>query len=160
MNLAESITKKIEAIALARAKLRSMHSVLSYGLSFAPKLQRVGSIHISGSDQPTPDPSLAPHMIKTLCAKFRKQNHPNVTHFYLLGPLFCITFYFRFRPILIFCMTSDLSRSNKRVLGYRYIRMCGTSSNSRGFSGCTPPASSLAAQRGRCFTPAFNYCYS
>jgi len=36
-----------------------MHSELSYGLSFAPKLQRVGtgSIHIPGWDQPTPDPS-------------------------------------------------------------------------------------------------------
>ena len=36
-----------------------MHSELSYGLSFAPKLQRVGGIHISGSDQPTPDPSFS-----------------------------------------------------------------------------------------------------
>ena len=36
-----------------------MHSELSYGLSFAPKLQRVGVIHISGSDQPTPDPSFS-----------------------------------------------------------------------------------------------------
>ena len=26
----------------------------------------------------------------------------------------------------------------------RRIRMCGMSSNSRGFSGCTPPASKLA----------------
>jgi len=36
-----------------------MHSELSYGLSFAPKLQRVGTIHLSGSDQPTPDPSFS-----------------------------------------------------------------------------------------------------
>ena len=58
MNLAESITKSSK-LALTRAKLRSMHSELSYGLSFAPKLQLVGSIHISGSDQPTPDPSFS-----------------------------------------------------------------------------------------------------
>ena len=32
-----------------------MHSELSYGLSIAPKLQRVGSIHFPGWDQPTPD---------------------------------------------------------------------------------------------------------
>ena len=37
-----------------------MHSELSYGLSIAPKLQRVGSIHIQGWDQPTPDPSFSP----------------------------------------------------------------------------------------------------
>jgi len=36
-----------------------MHSELSYGLSFASKLQRVGSIHIPGWDQPTPDPSFS-----------------------------------------------------------------------------------------------------
>ena len=36
-----------------------MHSELSYGLSFAPKLQRVRSIHLSGSHQPTPDPSFS-----------------------------------------------------------------------------------------------------
>ena len=51
--------KKSKLLALTRAKLRSMHSELSYGLSFAPKLQRVGVIHISGSDQPTPDPSFS-----------------------------------------------------------------------------------------------------
>ena len=37
-----------------------MHSELSYGVSIAPKLQRVGSIHIPGWDQPTPDPSFSP----------------------------------------------------------------------------------------------------
>ena len=31
-----------------------MHSELSYGLSFAPKLQRVLGIDLSGSHQPTP----------------------------------------------------------------------------------------------------------
>ena len=36
-----------------------MHSELSYGLSIAPKLQRVGSIHFPGWDQPTPDPSFS-----------------------------------------------------------------------------------------------------
>ena len=36
-----------------------MHSELSYGLLIAPKLQRVGSIHIPGWDQPTPDPSFS-----------------------------------------------------------------------------------------------------
>ena len=46
-------------LALTRAKLRSMHSELSYGLSIAPKLQRVGSIHFPGWDQPTPDPSFS-----------------------------------------------------------------------------------------------------
>ena len=44
MSLAESIIKNSK-LALTRAKLRSMHSELSYGLSFAPKLQRVGGIH-------------------------------------------------------------------------------------------------------------------
>ena len=38
-----------------------MHSELSYGLSIAPKLQRVGSIHFPGWDQPAPDPSFS-HM--------------------------------------------------------------------------------------------------
>jgi len=52
-------SQKNSKLALTRAKLRSMHSELSYGLSFAPKLQRVGGIHISGSDQPTPDPSFS-----------------------------------------------------------------------------------------------------
>ena len=42
-----------------------MHSELSYGLSIAPKLQRVGSIHILGWDQPTPDPSFS--LIHVLC---------------------------------------------------------------------------------------------
>jgi len=37
-----------------------MHSEFSYDLSIAPKLQRVGSIHIPGWDQPTPDPSFSP----------------------------------------------------------------------------------------------------
>jgi len=36
-----------------------MHSELSYGLSFAPKLQRVATIDLSGSHQPTPDPSFS-----------------------------------------------------------------------------------------------------
>jgi len=36
-----------------------MHSELSYGLSFAPKLQRVAVIDLSGSHQPTPDPSFS-----------------------------------------------------------------------------------------------------
>jgi len=37
-----------------------MHSELSYGLSIAPKLQRVGiSIHFPSWDQPTPDPSFS-----------------------------------------------------------------------------------------------------
>jgi len=58
VNLAESILKNSK-LALTCAKLRSMHTELSYGLSFAPKLQRVGGIHISGSDQPTPDPSFS-----------------------------------------------------------------------------------------------------
>jgi len=52
-------SQKNSKLALTRAKLRSMHSELSYGLSIAPKLQRVGSIHISGWDQPTPDPSFS-----------------------------------------------------------------------------------------------------
>ena len=52
-------SQKDSKLALTRAKLRSMHSELSYGLSFAPKLQRVGTIHLSGSDQPTPDPSFS-----------------------------------------------------------------------------------------------------
>ena len=34
-----------------------MHSELSYGLSFASKLQRVATMRLSGSHQPTPDPS-------------------------------------------------------------------------------------------------------
>jgi len=46
-------------LALTRAKLRSMHSELSYGLSFAPKLQRVATMSLSGSHQPTPDPSFS-----------------------------------------------------------------------------------------------------
>jgi len=58
VNLAESITKNSK-LALTRAKLRSMHSELSYGLSFAPKLQRVAVIDLSGSHQPTPDPSFS-----------------------------------------------------------------------------------------------------
>ena len=58
MNLAESIIKNSK-LALTRAKLRSMHSELSYGLSFAPKLQRVGTMSLSGSHQPTPDPSFS-----------------------------------------------------------------------------------------------------
>jgi len=58
VNLAESITKNSK-LALTRAKLRSMHSELSYGLSFAPKLQRVEIIDLSGSHQPTPDPSFS-----------------------------------------------------------------------------------------------------
>jgi len=37
-----------------------MHSELSYGLSIAPKLQRVGSIHIPGWDPPPPAPSFSP----------------------------------------------------------------------------------------------------
>ena len=36
-----------------------MHSELSYGLSFAHKLQRVATIDLSGSHQPTPDPSFS-----------------------------------------------------------------------------------------------------
>ena len=36
-----------------------MHSELSYGLSFAPKLQRVASMSLSGSHQPTPDLSFS-----------------------------------------------------------------------------------------------------
>ena len=36
-----------------------MHSELSYGLSFAPKLQRVAVMSLSGSHQPTPDPSFS-----------------------------------------------------------------------------------------------------
>ena len=36
-----------------------MHSELSYGLSFAPTLQRVAVIDLSGSHQPTPDPSFS-----------------------------------------------------------------------------------------------------
>jgi len=52
-------SQKNSKLALTRAKLRSMHSELSYGLSFAPKLQRVGTIRLSGSHQPTPDPSFS-----------------------------------------------------------------------------------------------------
>jgi len=40
-----------------------MHSELSYGLSFAPKLQRVAVIDLSGSHQPTPDPSFSRRLI-------------------------------------------------------------------------------------------------
>ena len=32
-----------------------MHYELSYGLSIAPKLQRIGSLPLPGQDQPTPD---------------------------------------------------------------------------------------------------------
>ena len=39
-----------------------MHSELSYGLSIAPKLQRVGSIHFPGWDQPTPDRYFSQHL--------------------------------------------------------------------------------------------------
>jgi len=53
-------SQKNSELALTRAELRSMHSELSYGLTFAPKLQRVGTIHLSsGSHQPTPDPSFS-----------------------------------------------------------------------------------------------------
>ena len=52
-------SQKNSKLALTRAKLRSMHSELSYGLSFAPKLQRVASMRLSGSHQPTPDPSFS-----------------------------------------------------------------------------------------------------
>ena len=52
-------SQKKSKLALTRAKLRSMHSELSYGLSFAPKLQRVATIDLSGSHQPTPDPSFS-----------------------------------------------------------------------------------------------------
>ena len=52
-------SQKNSKLALTRAKLRSMHSELSYGLSFAPKLQRVAVIDLSGSHQPTPDPSFS-----------------------------------------------------------------------------------------------------
>jgi len=54
-------SQKNSKLALTRAKLRSMHSELSYGLSFAPKLQRVAVIDLSGSHQPTPDPSFSPY---------------------------------------------------------------------------------------------------
>ena len=72
MNIAESIIKIFEASAdsceasfyilfLMVMPMPNAHSELSYGygLSIAPKLQRVGSIHIPGSDQPTPDPSFS-----------------------------------------------------------------------------------------------------
>jgi len=53
-------SQKNSKLALTRAKLRSnMHSELSYGLSFASKLQRVATMHLSGSHQPTPDPSFS-----------------------------------------------------------------------------------------------------
>jgi len=52
-------SQKNSKLALTRAKFRSMHSELSYGLSFAPKLQRVASMSLSGSHQPTPDPSFS-----------------------------------------------------------------------------------------------------
>ena len=52
-------SQKNSKLALTRAKLRYMLSELSYGLSFAPKLQRVLGIDLSGSHQPTPDPSFS-----------------------------------------------------------------------------------------------------
>ena len=52
-------SQKNSKLALTRAKLRSMHSELSYGLSFASKLQRVATMRLSGSHQPTPDPSFS-----------------------------------------------------------------------------------------------------
>ena len=52
-------SQKKSKLALTRAKLRSMHSELSYGLSFASKLQRVAIMRRSGSHQPTPDPSFS-----------------------------------------------------------------------------------------------------
>ena len=45
-----------------------MHAEFSYDLSIAPKLQRVGSIHIPGWDQPTPDPSFSA-VIKSITIK-------------------------------------------------------------------------------------------
>jgi len=73
-------SQKKSKLALTRAKLRSVHSELSYGLSFAPKLQRVGSIHIPGWDQgprrPThppplsPDPSFSRHDLKWVHLKW------------------------------------------------------------------------------------------
>ena len=52
-----------------------MHSELYYGLSFAPKLQRVGSIHIPGWDQPTPDPSFSHDNINIGAEILKKVNY-------------------------------------------------------------------------------------
>jgi len=59
-------SQKNSKLALTRAKLRSMHSELSYGLSFAPKLQRVASMRLSGSHQPTPDPSFSQKYVHSM----------------------------------------------------------------------------------------------
>ena len=48
-----------------------MHSELSYGLSIAPKLQRVGSIHFPGWDQPTPDRSFSLEGIRLIVRKYQ-----------------------------------------------------------------------------------------
>ena len=50
MNIVESIRiiKIYAKLALTRAKLRSMHAELSYGLSIAPKLRQVGSLPLPG----------------------------------------------------------------------------------------------------------------
>jgi len=64
VNLAESITKNFEASAdSCEASFYALRAF--YGLSFAPKLQRVGTIHLSGSDQPTPDPSFSPGFLES-----------------------------------------------------------------------------------------------
>ena len=50
-----------------------MHSELSYGLSFAPKLQRVEIIDLSGSYQPTPDPSFSLVIVAHLSSEYQFQ---------------------------------------------------------------------------------------
>jgi len=55
-----------------------MHSELSYGLSFAPKLQRVEIIDLSGSHQPTPDPSFSPLSLPGTKAKSFEQKQVKV----------------------------------------------------------------------------------
>jgi len=57
VNIAESIIKVCEASADSCEA-----SFYALTLSIAPKLQRVGSIHIPGWDQPTPDPSFSPSL--------------------------------------------------------------------------------------------------
>jgi len=78
-------SQKNSKLALTRAKLRSMHSELSYGLSFAPKLQRVAVIDLSGSHQPTPDPSFS---LYSLALHMRCKSHMTYT---LPGDIFSLT---------------------------------------------------------------------
>jgi len=57
MNLAESIIKKFEASAdSCKASFYALRAFLCWSFFRPQTPQRVGGIHISGSDQPTPEP--------------------------------------------------------------------------------------------------------